>query len=93
MAEMNITIHHESGLHARPLAQFVKTAKSYDAKVSVTNVTRGKGPVDGTSAVKLMLLAVLNGHEIHLSAEGNQAEEVLAALSELVERNFDEGKE
>ena len=25
MAEMTLTIHHESGLHARPLAQFVKS--------------------------------------------------------------------
>ncbi len=90
MAEMTLTIHHESGLHARPLAQFVKTAKAYDARVMVTNLTRGKGPVDGTSPVKLMLLAVLNGHDILVSAEGNQADEVLAALSELVNRNFEE---
>lgn len=90
MAELTLTIHHEAGLHARPLAQFVKTAKAYDAKVSVTNLTRGKGPVDGTSPVKLMLLAVLNGHEIRVTAEGNQADEVLAALNELVESNFAE---
>jgi phosphotransferase system HPr (HPr) family protein len=90
MAEITLTIHHEAGLHARPLAQFVKTAKAYDAKISVTNLTRGKGPVDGTSPVKLMLLAVLNGHEIRVSAEGNQAEEAVAALHELVNRNFDE---
>ncbi len=90
MAEITLTIHHEAGLHARPLAQFVKTAKAYDAKVSVTNLTRGKGPVDGTSAVKLMLLAVLHGHEIHISAEGAQADEAVTALGELVNGNFAE---
>lgn len=90
MAEITLTIHHEAGLHARPLAQFVKTAKEYDAKVSVTNLTRGKGPVDGTSPVKLMLLAVLNGHEITIAAEGTQAEEAVAALKSLVESNFAE---
>lgn len=90
MAEVTLTIDHEAGLHARPLAQFVKTAKNYDATIQVTNLTRQKGPVDGSSPLKLMLLAVLRGHEIKIEAIGSQAQEAVDALSALIANNFSE---
>ncbi|MCA9964425.1 MAG: HPr family phosphocarrier protein [Anaerolineales bacterium] len=91
MAEVILTVQHEAGLHARPLAQFVKTAKQFDAKIQVTSLTRGKGPVNGASPLHLLLLAVLRGHEIKIEAEGPQAEEALTALQALVESDFAEG--
>lgn len=93
MPTINVTVAHEAGLHARPLAKFVKVAKGFDASIEVTNLTRGKGPVNGASPVKLMLLAVLQGHEIGISAEGPEADEALQALRQLVESNFEEGEE
>ena len=88
MADVTLTINHDSGLHARPLAQFVETAQGFNVNIEVTNVTRGKGPVNGASPVQLMLLAVLKGHEIKISASGPEAEAALAALTDLVTRNF-----
>lgn len=90
MPSIKTTIQHEAGLHARPLAQFVKTVKDFDAEVQVTNLTRGKGPVSGASPVKLLLLAVLKDHEIEIEASGNQAGEVLQALQTLIDDNFGE---
>lgn len=90
MPKIKSTILHEAGLHARPLAQFVKTVKEYDADVQVTNLTRGKGPVSGASPVKLLLLAVLKGHEIEIESSGRQAADVLKALEELIQNNFGE---
>jgi phosphotransferase system HPr (HPr) family protein len=90
MAELTIKIHHEAGLHARPLAQFVKTVKIHKASVQVYDLTTGKGPANGASPVHLMLLAVTKDHEIRIVAEGEQAEEVLKALKSLIENNFGE---
>ena len=90
MAEITLTVQHEAGLHARPLAQFVKLARQFDAAIEVTNLTRGKGPANGTSPLKLMLLAVLKDHEIKISASGPQADEAVVALEALVNRNFEE---
>lgn len=90
MATLKTTIHHEAGLHARPLAQFVKTVRQYEAEVQVTNLTRGKGPVPGSSPVKLLLLAVLKDHEVEIEASGPQADEVLLALDTLIQENFGE---
>lgn len=89
MSEVTVTIHHEAGLHARPLAKFVKLAKQFDAAIEVTNVTRGQGPVNAASPVKLLLLAALQGHELKISATGPQADEALHALQTLVINNFE----
>lgn len=91
MPELNVTIHHEAGLHARPLAQFVKTVKSFNAEVSVFNTTSGKGPANGASPVKLMLLSVVKGNSIRIVSEGQDSDKVLEALSKLIENNFNEG--
>jgi phosphotransferase system HPr (HPr) family protein len=92
MPEMKISINHEAGLHARPLAQFVKVVKSFNnTSVKVSNLTSGKGPVNGASPVNLLLLSVKKGDEINVNAEGDQADEVLKALISLVASNFGEG--
>lgn len=87
---LEITVFHEAGLHARPLAQFVKTVKQYDAQVTVWNKTLNKGPARGESPVKLMLLTVQRGHAIRIEAEGAQSADVLAALRDLIQRDFAE---
>lgn len=91
MPEMTICINHEAGLHARPLSQFVKIVKSYNANVQVKNVTSGKGPVNGASPVNLLLLSVKKGNEICITSEGEQADDVLKDLKTLIESNFGEG--
>ncbi len=85
---LEITIAHHAGLHARPLAQFVKTVKQYDAQVTVWNKTLNKGPAHGESPVKLMLLTVQEGHDIRIEAEGAQSADVIAALRDLIDRDF-----
>lgn len=90
MSDLVITVQHESGLHARPLAQFVKTVKQYKADIAVWNMTTSKGPAKGDSPLKLMLLTVQKGHQIRIEANGEQAEPALHALRELIESNFGE---
>ena len=53
MQEANIVVTHEVGLHARPAATFVKTAKGFDSSIAVTNVTRGSDPADAKSLVQI----------------------------------------
>ena len=90
MPEFTIVVQHETGLHARPLALFVKKAKEHDAEIEVTNLTRGEGPVNGKSPLKLLTLAVSQGTEILIRASGPQANEALDKLRELIESNFGE---
>lgn len=89
MPELTITIKHEAGLHARPLSQFVKTARKFDADVQVSNLSSGKGPVDGKSPLKLLLLAVLQEHDVKIECSGPDATLAIESLRNLIESNFE----
>jgi multiphosphoryl transfer protein len=87
---LELAVRNPLGLHARPAARFVQTAGSFDADVTVTNVTTGRGPASGRSLNALATLGVRQGHEILVAARGPQAEAALAALAALADRDFDE---
>jgi phosphotransferase system HPr (HPr) family protein len=88
MSELTIRIQHAAGLHARPLAEFVKTAKQFQSAISVENLTLRKGPADGKSPLSLMLLSVLNGQELRIVAQGPDDKEAIRALQDLIARDF-----
>jgi phosphoenolpyruvate-protein phosphotransferase/dihydroxyacetone kinase phosphotransfer subunit len=87
---IELAIHNEHGLHARPAARFVETVRRFDADVTVTNLTQAGPAVSGRSVSALSTLGALAGHRIHVAASGRQAREALAAVAALVRRNFDE---
>ncbi|HEX2412503.1 MAG TPA: phosphoenolpyruvate--protein phosphotransferase [Solirubrobacteraceae bacterium] len=87
-AERRLRVPNRLGLHARPAARFVETVARFDADVTVTDETTGRGPADGRSLSALVTLGVRQRHDILLSAGGPQAEAVLAALDELAQANF-----
>jgi phosphotransferase system HPr (HPr) family protein len=90
MTEATVVVTHEVGLHARPAATFVKTAKGFAAKIEIINVTRGTDPADAKSLIQVFKAAVARDHEIRIVASGEDAEEAVAALVELIETNFGE---
>jgi phosphotransferase system HPr (HPr) family protein len=90
-ASITLTIHHASGLHARPAAQFVKMAAAFPCTLTLRNLTSKKPAANAKSVLSVLTQGVSQGHEIELTAEGDRAEEALAALRELVEGNFGEG--
>src|SRR5215216_5864942 len=87
---LTLTVRNPLGLHARPAARFVQTAGSFEADVSVTNLTTGRGPASGRSLNALATLGVRQGHEIKVAATGRKADDALAALEALAGRDFDE---
>jgi multiphosphoryl transfer protein len=87
---ITLIVRNPLGLHARPAARFVQTAGSFDADVTVTNLTAGRGPASGRSLNAIATLGVRRGHEIAIAASGAQAGKALAALEALAARDFDE---
>ena len=75
------------GLHARPAAEFVKTAGRFAANVSVR---KNSMEVNGKSIMGMMMLAAECGSQIMIRAEGEDAEAAIAALSDLVAAGFGE---
>ena len=90
MPSCEITIINKLGLHARAAAKFVGVAGRYPCQVKV-----GRAPeslVDGKSIMAVMMLAAGKGTPIHLRTEGEQDDDALNALIELINNYFDEGE-
>ncbi|MDQ3752393.1 MAG: dihydroxyacetone kinase phosphoryl donor subunit DhaM [Actinomycetota bacterium] len=87
---LRLTIDNPTGLHARPAARFVKAASVSGAEVTLTNLTKDKGPANARSLVSVTTLAVASGDEIKVEARGEGAREAIAAIEALAGRNFDE---
>ena len=80
------------GLHARPAALLVRTAAGFDARVAVTDVTTGRGPVSARSLSGVATLGARRGDELALEASGPQAAEALAAIGRLADDGFGEAR-
>lgn len=89
-ASAEITLVNPAGLHSRPAATFVKTASGFDATITVTNITDGKGPVGAGSLIGIMSIGAKQGDVIRLDASGPQAAEAIAELTRVAAEGFDE---
>lgn len=90
MPQAEITVHHEVGLHARPATLFVKLAASFPCEVKVRNVSSDSQSVNAKSILGVLSIGVNSGDTIAVETNGDQADEALAALQELVRSNFGE---
>ncbi len=82
-----VEVPNALGMHARPSADFVKLAGNFAASVTVG---RNDLTVNGKSIMGVLMLAAEQGSDLIISAEGDDAEEAVAALAALVRRGFDE---
>ena len=85
MAEIQLLIRNQLGLHARACALFVKTASRYKADVLVS---RDGLEVNGKSIMGVMMLAAEEGATIVVKALGADEADALVALQELVDGKF-----
>jgi len=85
MADAEVEVRNPSGLHARPAATFVRASGGFVAEVTVTNLTRDASrSASAKSVLGVMGLAVARGHRIRIVAEGTDADDAIARLTELV---------
>jgi len=82
-----LKIINEKGLHARAAAAFVRTADSFDAKISVK---KDDMTVSGHSIMGLMMLGAACQSEIEVVCSGKDAGKALDALEKLVNEKFNE---
>ncbi|WP_126427986.1 HPr family phosphocarrier protein [Brevibacillus marinus] len=76
MIERKIVVQLESGLHARPAAEFAKQAAAFASRIFIGSTS---GSVNGKSIVGILSLAVKKGDEITLIADGADEQEALVA--------------
>jgi phosphocarrier protein len=85
--ERQVQIVNRAGMHARPAAEFVKTAGRFSAEISVE---KDGLEVNGKSIMGVLMLAAEQGSWLRLTASGADADAALDALADLVGRGFSE---
>jgi phosphotransferase system HPr (HPr) family protein len=86
-ARDQVTIQHLAGLHARPAALFVQTAKRYQSDIVVSHGARS---ANAKSILSVLALGAGQGAEITLQAKSQEADAALEALQMLIASNFGE---
>ncbi|MBX0326510.1 PTS-dependent dihydroxyacetone kinase phosphotransferase subunit DhaM [Oscillochloris sp. ZM17-4] len=89
--EITLTIKNKVGLHMRPAKDFVQTASRFSSTIRARNLSRPERP-DGNakSMIDIMKLGVALGNQIHIRADGADAQAAIDALAKLVADNFGE---
>jgi phosphocarrier protein HPr len=89
-AAREVHIVNSLGLHARPAMQFVDVANQFKSNVTVHKGGEEPAEADGKSVMQMIILAAVEGTPLRIEAEGEDAEEAVGKLVELVENKFGE---
>jgi len=81
------TILNDKGLHARASARFVEVVEKFESEVIVE---KDGLEASGSSIMGLLMLAASKGTSIKVTLNGNDAEELVLALEELINSKFGE---
>ncbi|WP_202079170.1 HPr family phosphocarrier protein [Caldalkalibacillus salinus] len=84
MVQEKVVVNLKTGLQARPAALFVQEANRYSADVFVAKDDK---KVNAKSIMGIMSLAIGNGKEVTISADGSDAEQAVEALVQFVKND------
>lgn len=89
MTKANTIVKNPTGLHARPASDFVNCAKNFTSKIIVKKIGE-ETEVNAKSIIMLLSLAVKQGEEVSIIANGKDEEEAIETLLSLVDSGFSE---
>ena len=87
MYKKTVKVINRAGVHARPAALLVQTAKDF---VSEITFEREDDRINGKSIMGIITLGAGYGTEITIIAEGKDEQEAVEALAKLFENKFEE---
>jgi phosphotransferase system HPr (HPr) family protein len=87
IVETSVVILNTVGLHARPARLLVQTAALFQARIQLQF---GEKTANAKSIVGVLKLGAALGDTLVLRAEGEDAEQAIDTIADLVRRKFDE---
>src|SRR5439155_10851002 len=90
-AEKTLTIGNKLGLHARAAAKLVQAAVKFKSEVKIARIDSGQATeVNAKSIMGVLMLAAAKGTTVRIAAEGEDAEQAVGALTQLIQAKFGE---
>ncbi len=87
MVSKEVVVNNQVGLHARPATFFIQKANEFKCGIWVEKDERR---VNAKSLLGVLSLGIVKGTKITIVADGNEEDEAVEALSELISSNFSE---
>lgn len=87
MKRKEVEIKNKLGLHARPASMVVKLAGKYQSEIQLV---KEDTEINAKSILGVMMLAAGPGQKIMITADGEDEDEAVQALGELIESGFGE---
>lgn len=81
VVEKTVVIKNKQGLHARPAALFVQIANKFDSDIIVS---KGKTKVNGKSIMGIMMLEAGRGAKVTIITKGEDAQQAITELENLL---------
>lgn len=81
MTHRVICVSLTEGVHTRPAAVFVKTAAKYKSEISLTS---DGTTVNGKSIMGILMLSLVPGTEVTISANGEDEESAVEELGKIL---------
>ncbi|MBR4873528.1 MAG: HPr family phosphocarrier protein [Clostridia bacterium] len=85
MISREVTITNSIGLHARPATFFIQKANTYKSSIWVEKEDRR---VSAKSLLGVLSLGIAQGMTVTLVADGQDEDEALQGLSDLIDTGF-----
>lgn len=90
MQTITLTIINKTGLHARPAAAFSRAAATFKSNISICNLDKNLPEQNAKSVSRVLTLGLAQGNRVQIQASGEDEQEAIRALSELIEAGFGE---
>ena len=87
IVEESVVITNQVGLHARPARLLVQAAAQFSSQIQVKCKDK---TANAKSMIGILTLGAMLGDTLHLRAEGDDAQNAVNTLTELVRRKFGE---
>ena len=84
-----LTIVNKLGLHARAASKLAQLCQNFSAKIILELEDKS---ADASSIMAIMLLAGGQGKIVKVTAQGEDAKQALAEISQLISDKFDESE-
>lgn len=89
MQSTTIIIINKLGLHARAAAKLSRLAEQFSSEITLE---KSEHSINAKSIMQIMMLAANKGSQITLSANGVDEANAIQAITDLVNRYFDEAE-
>ena len=87
MVTKEVVINNQVGLHARPATFFIQKANEFKSSIWIEKEDRR---VNAKSLLGVLSLGIVKGTAVNLIAGGNDENEAISTLSDLIASDFSE---